>query len=51
MMQETQHWYSVTTERDGWGGRWERGSRRRGHMYTYSCFMLMYGRSHHDIVK
>ena len=25
-----------------WGG---------GHMYTYGQFMLMYGRSHRDIVK
>ena len=33
----------------GWGGRWEGGSRRRGHMYGW--FMLMYGRKQHDIIK
>ena len=26
----------------GWSGRWERGSRGRGHMYTCGWFMLMY---------
>ena len=35
----------------GWGGRWEGGSRRRGHMYTYDLFMLMYGRNQDNIVK
>ena len=34
----------------GWGGRWEGGSRGRGHMYTYDWSMLMYGRNHHNIV-
>ena len=28
-----------------------RGSRGRGHMYTYSWFMMMYGRNHLNIVK
>ena len=42
---------SVTTQRDGWGGRWEGGSRGRGRMYIYGWFMLMYGRSQHNIVK
>ena len=32
-------------------GRWEGVSRGRGHMYTCGCFMLMYGRSQHNIVK
>ena len=27
------------------------GSREREHTYTYGCFMLMYGRNHHNIVK
>ena len=31
-----------------WSGRWEGGSRGRGHMYTYGLFMLMYGRNHHS---
>ena len=35
----------------GWGGRWEGGSRGRGHMYTYGWFMLMYGRNQHKIIK
>ena len=34
----------------GWGGRWEKGSRRRGHMYTYGWSMLMYGRNQHNTV-
>ena len=35
----------------GWGG--EGGGRRFrmvGHMYTHGCFMLMYGKTHHNIV-
>ena len=35
----------------GWLARFEGGSRARGHMYTYSWFMLMYGRIQHNIVK
>ena len=35
----------------GWGGRWERGSRGRGHLYTYGRFMLIYGRNQYSIVK
>ena len=35
----------------GWGGRWEGGSRGRGHMYTYGWSMLLYGRNQHNIVK
>ena len=31
------------------GGRTE--FRMVGHMYTHGCFKLMYGRSHHIIVK
>ena len=27
-----------------WRGRWEGGSGRRGHMYAYGQFMLMYGK-------
>ena len=36
---------SVTTQR---GGRWEGGSRRRGHAYTYGWFMLIYGWNQHN---
>ena len=32
----------------GWGGRWEGGSRMRGHMYR---FMLMFGRNQQNSVK
>ena len=35
----------------GRGGRWEGGSRLRGHMYTYGWLMLLYGRNQHNIVK
>ena len=28
-----------------------RGFRMRGHMYVYGQFTLMYGKSHHNIVK
>ena len=34
-------------EWDG-SGRWPKG---RGHMYTYSWFKLLYGRSQYNIVK
>ena len=32
-------------------GRWEGGSRWRGHMCTYGWFMLMYGRNQYNIVE
>ena len=35
----------------GWGGKWEGGSRGRGHVYTYDWFMLLYGRNQHNTVK
>ena len=34
-----------------WGEDWWGGSRGRGHMYTNDWFMLLYGRSQHNIVK
>ena len=35
-----------------WRGEgWERGSRRRGHIYSYVWFPLLYGRNQHYIVK
>ena len=33
----------------GWGGKWERGSGGRGHVYTRGRFMLMYGKNHCNI--
>ena len=35
----------------GMGVGWKRGSRGRGHMYSYSWFSLLYSRNQHDIVK
>ena len=35
----------------GRAGRWERGSRGRGHTYTSGWFVLMYGRNQHNIVN
>ena len=35
MAQENSNRGSVSTQRGGWGGRWERGSKGRGYMYTY----------------
>ena len=32
----------------GWGGRWTEGE---GHMYACGQFMLIYGRTHHNIVN
>ena len=32
-------------------GRWEGGSRGRGHVYACGLLMLMYGRDQHNIVK
>ena len=28
-----------------------RGTRGRGHMYTYGGFMLLHGKNHHNIIK
>ena len=33
----------------GWGGKWEKVSRRRGRMYSYGWFM--YGRNQHNSIK
>ena len=33
------------------GEGWERGSRRRGYIYTYVWFPLVYGRNQHNTVK
>ena len=37
-------------EWDGEGGRWE-GVQDGEHMHTHGCFMWLYGKNHHDIVK
>ena len=35
----------------GWGGRLEGVLKGKWHMYTYGCFMLVYGRNSHNIVR
>ena len=35
----------------GWDGKWEEGLREKQHMFTYGCFLLLYGRSQGNIVK
>ena len=35
----------------GYRGKWEGGSRGRGHMCTYSGFMLMFDRKQQNSVK
>ena len=35
----------------GWGVRWEGGSKGRGYMYTYGCFMLRFDRKQQKLVK
>ena len=37
--------------RMGWGGRWDQGSGWSRYMYTYGRFILMYVKTHHNIVK
>jgi len=34
----------------GWEEKWEGDSKGRRYMYTYGWFMLMYSKSHHNIV-
>ena len=37
---------------EGWGGEGSgRGFRMVGHMYMHGRFTLMYGKTHHNIVK
>ena len=35
----------------GWCGRWEGGTRGRGHMYIYGWLMLIHGRNQHNTIK
>ena len=41
---------SGTTGGMGLEGRWEGGSGGKGSMYAYGRFMLMYDKSHHNII-
>ena len=49
MAQETQTGALYQSRGVGWGGRWEGGSRGRGHMYTYGWFMLRFDRKQNSV--
>ena len=51
MAQETQSGALNVPRGVGRGGRWERGSKGRGYMYTYGCFMLRFDRKQQNSVK
>ena len=43
---------SLCDNLEGWRVREVgRGTRGRGHMYTYGGFMLLHGKNHHNIIK
>lgn len=35
----------------GWEQRWEGGSKRRGHVFTYGSFISIFGRNQQNTVK
>ena len=49
--QETQTGALYQPRKVGWGGRWERGSKGRGYMYTYDWFMLKFDRKQQNSIK
>ena len=53
LMHETGHSKLVLRDNpEGWGGEGDgREAQDGGHMCTYGCFMLMYGKNHHNILK
>ena len=51
MAQETQTGALYQSRGVEWGGRWERGSKGRGYMYTYGWFMLRFDRKQQISVK
>ena len=51
MAQETQTGALHQPKGVRWGGRWEGGSRGRGHMYTYVSCMLRFDRKQQNSVK
>ena len=51
MAQKTQTGALYQPREVGWGGRWEGGSKGRGHMYTYGWFMLRFDRKQQNSVK
>ena len=51
MAQETQTGALYQPRGVGWGERGDGGSKGRGYMYTYGCFMLRFDRKPHNSVK
>ena len=51
MAQETQTRALYQPRGVRWRGRWERGSKGRGYMYTYGGFMLRFDRKQQNSVK
>ena len=51
MAQETQMGALYQSRRVGWCRRWEGGSKGRGYMYTYGCFMLRFDRKQQNSLK
>ena len=51
MSQETQTWALYQPRGVAWGGRWERGSKGRGYMYTDGWFMLRFDIKQQNSVK
>ena len=51
MAQETQMGALYQSRGVGWARRWEGGSKARGYMYTYGCFMLGFDRKQQNSLK
>ena len=51
MAQETQTGALDQPRGLGWVEKWQGGSRGRGYMYTYGCFMLRFDRKQQKSVK
>ena len=51
MAQETQTGSLYQPRGVEWGGRWDRGSKGRGNMYTYGSFILRFDRKQQNSVK
>ena len=51
MAQETQTGALYQPRGEGWGERWEGGSKGRGYVYTYGWFMLRFYRKQQNSVK
>ena len=49
--QETQSGALYQPRGVGWRERLEGGSKRRGYMYTYGWFMLLFDRKHQNSIK